>query len=82
VTRFVPWSVPAGLGVALGAGASAAGLPAALSWSVWALAPLLARSRFRIWLALPLLLPIGHLRHDQRQARPDPLTPLDRKSVV
>ena len=76
MTGFVPWSVPAGLGVALGAGAAAAGLPAALSFCVWALAPLLARSRFRIWLALPLLLPIGHLRHDQREARPDALTPL------
>ncbi len=76
MTGFVPWSVPAGLGVALGVGADAAGLPAALSWSAWALAPLLARSRLRIWLALPLLLPIGHLRHEQREARPDVLTPL------
>ncbi|MDZ7706559.1 MAG: ComEC/Rec2 family competence protein [Trueperaceae bacterium] len=81
MTGFVPWSVPAGLGVALGAAAAAAGLPAALSWCAWALAPLLVRGRFRVWLALPLLLPIGHLRHDQREARPDALTPLTGRAV-
>lgn len=73
---FVPWSVPVAVGVAMGASADAAGLPAALVWSAWLLIPLLARSPARIWLGLVLCLPIGYLRHDQREARPDVLAPL------
>lgn len=80
--RFVPWSVPAALGTALGAGSAAAGAPFALALSAWAAAPLLLwLPPLRVWLLLPLLLPIGHLRFEQRLARPDALAPLAGRTV-
>lgn len=79
---FVPWSVPAALGVALGAWAWGAGPPV---WSL-ALAPMLAallvwRRWWRVWALLPLLLPLGAFRQGQREARPQPLAPLAGRTV-
>jgi competence protein ComEC len=81
VTRFVPWTVPAALGLAAGAWSHAAGAPAWAAWMAWSAAPALLRRGLRAWLLLPLLLPIGHLRHQQRAERPAPLAPLAGRTV-
>jgi competence protein ComEC len=74
--------VPAALGTALGAASAAAGAPLAVALAAWAAAPLLVvLRRGRAWLVLPLLLPIGHLRYEQRLARPDVLAPLAGRTV-
>jgi competence protein ComEC len=80
--RFVPWSVPAAAGTVLGAWGAAAGLPSPVAMLTWAAVPALAvRRTGRVWLLLALLLPVGHMRYEQRDARPDPLAPLSGRTV-
>lgn len=74
---FVPWSIPLALGIALGAGAHSAGLPGwAAPVALLTALPLAPSRRARVWVLLPLLVPVGWVRHAQREARPMPLAPL------
>lgn len=78
---FVPWSVPFALGVAAGAWLHASGLPApAFALALLAL-PACRPRHLRVWLVLVLALPLGGVRHAQREARPMPLAPLAGRTV-
>lgn len=86
---FVPWPIPAALGIATGAWAHGADLPVGaggvgFAWIAGLVASVALARRLpdrRVWLLLPLLLPLGWLRASAREARPEPLAPLTGRTV-
>ncbi|MEX2502662.1 MAG: hypothetical protein WD336_09815, partial [Trueperaceae bacterium] len=88
---FVAWPIPASLGIATGALAYAASVPIGIVLAgVAAAVAAMAWARHRDVLASPLLhgamtllllIPVGWVRHAQRDARPETLAPLVGRTV-
>ncbi len=80
---YFPWTVPAALLLALGIVAAYHGFP----WWLVAVAAavalvVVARRQPRLWLVLPLLVPLGYGRYAQWEAQSDPLAPLIAQSMT